>query len=206
MSLDSAGQPRAAQPNRGQNRAGLSACPLRRGELLFSPQTTPMSPCRIAVAAPGPPRGGAPPRPARPPPPAERTRPEPRPQPTPPPQPPTPPTAQDGRAARLRRSRRRSAHDGRGPGRPSRPPPPVRADTHTHRRPVLRPRPADPPACFVPPVREKPPPTHHRQATADSGQDRRQPQQPKQRPATPTGSRSNRGLGRSRDDEGGAPR
>ena len=89
MSLPSAGQPRAADPSSGQSRAGLSACPLRRGELLFSPQTTPMPPCRTPVAGPGPPRGGTLPRPARPPPPTERTRPGLRPQPTPPPQPPT---------------------------------------------------------------------------------------------------------------------
>ncbi len=98
--------------------------------------------------------------------------------------------------ARLRRSCRRSARDGQGPDRPSRPPPPVRADTHTHRRPCAAPQPADPLACFVRPACEKAPPTHHQRATADSGQDRRQLRQPKQRRATPTGDRRNRGLSR----------
>lgn len=205
MSLSSAGRPRAADPSSGQSRAGLSACPLRRGELLFSPQTTPMPPCRTPVAAPGPPRGGTLPRPARPPPPTERTRPGLRPQPTPPPQPPTrrrpetggrrgsagavavqPVTAEDPAARRGRRPR-------------SAPTPTHTAASRRAPSPQTR-----SPASRHPPGRS--PPAHHRQATADSGQDRRQPQQPKQRPATPTGSRSNRGLGRSRDDEGGAPR
>ena len=51
--------------------------------------------------------------------------------------------------ARLRRSCRRSARDGQGPGRPSRPSPPVRADTHPHAPPprAAPPRPASPASC-----------------------------------------------------------
>jgi len=117
---------------------------------------------------PGPPRGGALPRPARPPPPdgtdparaaasantAAAAA--------------NPPTAQDGRAARLRRSRRRSARDAPFSPRRPRTRPPAEAAAPGPRRhphtppPCAAPQPADPPARFAPPAWEKP-----RQRTTD---------------------------------------
>ena len=170
---------------------------------MYAPTLVTLRPARRLGGRELSPRHPIPARPP-PPPPTEQTMPEHRPQRTPPPQPSTywrlrrPP-------ARLHRSCRRSARDGQGPGRPSRPPPSVRAGTHTHCRLVLRPQPADPLACFVRPACEKARPRTTDRRRQTGGQDRRQPQQPKQRPATPTGSRSNRGLGRNCDDEGGIP-